>query len=288
MTVELTNERELRQARLHHYREALHAYKLIFEDLLRSAAPITVENIDALEQSLIEEEVRVGRDLILQLKELAPFNEEDHSFVHQSGATCMSTSVTNGMIALKEPFFQKKALEKTRAFTDHIVQNTSSFGKPHEYRSIDDMHKYLKRNDQQHFSKFGETLSRRYHVELTNSLLEAILALHSGQGQVVVQQAAHANLAYEIAVLEEHGQVEIYIRQRDPFTTQGSDSHRLIPLLDWRQNYLWSPLKKIPSSMGHGFESLSANEVLEHLARYSEMDNLGVECISGILIPFGD
>ncbi|MDF1664880.1 MAG: hypothetical protein P1V97_24175 [Planctomycetota bacterium] len=284
----MIKQRELRQARLPLYREALLTYKSIFEDLLRSAAPITENNIDALEQSLIEEEVRIGADLILQLNQLAPFPEEEHAFVHQSGATCMSTSVTNGMIALKEPFFKKKALEKTRAFTDHIVQNTSSFGKPHEYRSIDDMHKYLKRNEQQEFSKFGESISRRYHVELTNSLIEAIMALHSGDGRVVVQQHAHANLAFEIAVLEEHGQADIFIRQRDPFTTQGSDSHRLIPLLEWRQHYLWSPLKKIPSSMGRGFESLSANEVLEHLARYSEMDNLGIECISGILIPFGE
>jgi hypothetical protein len=277
----------VRQEKLALYREALSQYQRFFEQTLKEAAPITAHNIYDVESKLMQEEVRVGCELILQLQSLTPFIENEYAFVHQYGATCMSTSLSNGMIALGEPYFTKESVDRTHAFTHHIVQNTNGFGKPMEYRSIDDMHKYLKRNDQQEFSKDTETLSQRYRVELSNSLIDVIMALHQGEGRVVVQQNAHAQLAYELHVDQSENEINFFIRQRDPFTSYGSHQHRLVPLLEWRECYLWSPLKKIPSSMDHGFESLSASEVLEHLARYEEMDNLGVECVSGILIPLG-
>jgi hypothetical protein len=281
-------QQELRRASLKLYCEATREYQAVFEELLKDASPITEDNINALEQALIEEEVRVGTGVAITLHELIPFIERDYTFVHQTGSTCMSTSLSNGMIALGESFFARETVERTHAFTQHIVRHTCGFGKPFEYRSIDDMHKYLKRNDPLSFQKHNQSLSRRYRVELTNSLIDIIFALHQGLGRVVVQQHAHANLAYEMAVLQENGSTEFFIRQRDPFTSHGSSQHRLIPLFEWREKYLWSPLKKIPSSMGCGFESLDANEVLQHLARYEEMDNLGIECISGILIPLED
>jgi len=229
----------------------------------------------------MQAEVAIGAEYTLELVDLAPCACARYDFVRQTGATCMSTSLANGMIALGEPAFRESAVRRVESFTSHIVANTSSFGKPSEYRSIDDMHKYLRRDEAREASLSGDAkIEHRYRCVLTDSLLDVVTALHSGHGRIVVQQQAHARLAYELLV--ESGAV--LVRQRDPFMGSGSDDHHLIPLAEWRQSYLWSPLKKIPSTMGFGFDRLSQREVREHLARYGEMANLGIECISGILV----
>jgi hypothetical protein len=51
-----------------------------------------------------------------------------------------------------------------------------------------------------------------------------------------------------------------------------------------RRDYLWAPLKKISRLMGpHGFPTLTADELIGHLDRYSSMENLGVYCPSALL-----
>lgn len=275
---------DFRHQRILLYRDAQSAIEASFHEIIHRSSPITVDNVEAVEQALMDKELEHAEKLALELHECTPFPNHDCNFAHQLGSTCMSTSTANGMLVLEEPFFQNQTLERVQAFTQHVVDNTSSFGKPFEYRSIDDMHKYLKRNDHQHFSLGSEQgFERRYRCELTNSLIDVIMAFHSGRGAVVVQQSAHAQLAFQIIVEDQ----QLFVCQRDPFTRHGTDYFSRIALADWRQHYLWSPLKKIPSTMGSGFESLTAEEVLDHLARYESMDNLGVECVSGILIDIG-
>ena len=145
------------------------------------------------------------------------------------------------------------------------------------------MHKYFKRGDAARLRIRGRRLAARYRCELTDCLIEVVAALHGGEGACVVQQHAHARLAYAIHI----DGPDIFVRQRDPFTRHGDDRHSLIELGEWRRTYLWSPLKKLPSTLGHGFDSLSPVEALGHLARYEAMDNLGIECISALILKLG-
>lgn len=280
-----TAETTLLKARLALYREAQRKLGESFNAILAERAPVSVDNVDALEEALIASELAIGLDYARALHDLKPCRRREYPFVHQRGATCMSTSLANALIALGDPFLLEDPPARVHAFTDHVVAHTSDFGKPFEYRSIDDMHKYLRREE--HLGRgsivSGLAMTRRYRCELTNSLIDVIDALHLGRGQVVVQSHAHAQLVFELVVDDQ----EVAVRQRDPFTSYGSERSSLIDLERWRRSYLWSPLKKIPSTMGRGFELLEHHEVLEHLARYEAMDNLGIECISGIILPLG-
>lgn len=250
------------------------------ERLIRDSAPLTADSVPELEAALCELDVEHSLSFCQKLRQLAPPVAKRYRFIHQWGATCMSTSLANGLIALGEPAFlaiESELVETVHAFTSHVVDNTSSFGKPFEYRSVDDMQKYLRRSEHRRFGLLGD-----YELFLSNSILDALLALFTGSGVVVLQQAAHAQLAFELVFDEDPHAVSV--RQRDPFTPGPGDDHNVIQLAEWRREFFWSPLKKIPTTMGRGFDCLSAEETLDHLARYEGMDNLGLECSSAILV----
>lgn len=246
---------------------------------LEEAAPITVESVFVVELVLMEAEVDAAK---AALRELGPPPEDpgEPFFVRQEGTTCMSTSLANGMISLGDEFLIADPDERVTRLTRDIVSRTSAMGKPGEYRSVDDMFKYLERGMLTEFDVDGASFARDYAVRLSCSLLDVVEALWTGRGRLVIQRSAHAHLGYG---LEQSAEGEFLVRMRDPMTRSGP-GYTLLSLEELRQSYLWSPLKKIPRLMGpHAFQSLGAEELLGHLERYDTMENLGVDCPSAIL-----
>jgi len=247
--------------------------------ILEEAEPITAESVYVVELLLMEAEVDAAR---AALANLGPpdYDPGDPYFVRQEGTTCMSTSVANGLITLGEPFLLANPDARVPLLTRDIVARTSAMGKPGEYRSVDDMFKYLESGCLLELDAEGETFSEDYTVRLTNSLIDVCETLWTGHGRLVIQRSAHAHLGFALERLEDGEWVAMF---RDPMMRSGPGYTRL-SFESLRRDYLWSPLKKIPRLMGpHGFQQLGAEELLGHLERYESMENLGVDCPSALL-----
>lgn len=247
---------------------------------LEEAAPITAESVFVVELVLMEAEVHAS---LQALETLGPPKQDpgEPFFVRQEGTTCMSTSLANGMISLGDEFLMADPETRVGRLTDDIVGRTSAMGKPGEYRSVDDMFKYLERGMLREFESDGAQFHQDYAVRLTASLIDVVEALWKGCGRLVIQRSAHAHLGYGIEHDSETGR--FMIRMRDPMTRSGP-GYSLQSLGELRQSYLWSPLKKIPRLMGpHGFNQLGPDELIGHLDRYDTMENLGVDSPSAIL-----
>jgi hypothetical protein len=247
---------------------------------LEEGAPISVESVFVVELVLMEAEIHAAQEA---LATLGPPREDpgEPFFVRQEGTTCMSTSLANGMISLGDEFLLADPDARVTHLTDDIVSRTSALGKPGEYRSVDDMFKYLERGMLLEFESEGARFHQDYAVRICSSLIDVVEALWTGLGRLVIQRSAHAHLGYGIEQDPESGRFRV--RMRDPMTRSGP-GYSLQSLSDLRQNYLWSPLKKIPRLMGpHGFNQLGPEELLGHLERYDSMENLGVDAPSAIL-----
>jgi hypothetical protein len=245
--------------------------------VLEEVEPILPENVHVVELLLMEAEVDAARRA---LREAGPpaYAPGSPAFVRQMGTTCMSTSLANAMISMGEPCFRHDREERVRAFTEDVVANTSSFGKPGEYRSVDDLFKYLESGRLGEIDVLGGRFEGGYTVRLTHSLIDVVEALWTGRGRLVIQRRAHAHLAFGLELTDE----EEWVLMRDPMRATGPGYDR-VTLETLRGDYLWSPLKKVPRLMGpHGFPSLSAEALLGHLERYEEMENLGVDCPSAL------
>jgi len=246
--------------------------------VLEEAQPITADNVHVIELLLMEAEVDAARGALEQLGPPA-FDAGSPYFARQEGTTCMSTSLANGMISLGEPFLRDDPERRVLLVTDDVVARTSSFGKPGEYRSVDDMFKYLESGRLRELADGEERFELDYRVRLTNSLIDVCEALWTGRARLLIQRSAHAHLGFGLEV----AQGELRVKFRDPMTGAGP-GYSLVTLETLRRDYLWSPLKKIPRLMGpHAFPSLSADELLGHLERYDSMENLGVDCPSALL-----
>ena len=248
--------------------------------VLGEAEPIVAENVQVAELLLMEAEVDAARRA---LRQAGPprWTPPETWFVRQVGTRCMSTSLANGMISLGETCFGEgdDREERVHELTEDVVQNTSAFGKPGDYRSVDDLFKYLESGRLARVTPDGAPFSREYRVRLTCSLLDVVEALWSGKGRLLIQRRAHAYLAFGLEVGPEREQVLF----RDPMHSSGPGFDR-ISLETLRRDYLWSPLKKIPRLMGpHAFRRLTADELIGHLERYDEMENLGVDCPSALV-----
>lgn len=255
------------------------AYEKLLRELLARAEPITAENVFDLEAALMGAEIEAAK-MAVHVAGPPVFLPGDPWFVQQDSSTCMSTSLANALITFGEPWFAEETEERVHRFTDHVVSNTSAFGKPGDYRSVDDLFKYLEAGKLKELPFAGD-----YRVRLTNSLIEVCEALWTGRARLVVQRRAHARLAFGLALDDE---AEPVVLMRDPMAPDGR-GHDLVSLDTMRVEFLWSPLKKIPRLMGpHGFEKLSAEELLGHLERYDSMDNLGVDCPSALVYKAAD
>ncbi|MGE0706934.1 MAG: hypothetical protein AB7N76_02915 [Planctomycetota bacterium] len=250
--------------------------------ILEEAAPITADSVYVVELLLMEAEVDAARAALAGLVAglgPPPFDAGEPYFVRQEGTTCMSTSLGNGMISLGEPYLIADPERRVTGLADDIVASTSAMGKPGEYRSVDDMFKYLESGRLLELRDEGAGFSCDYTVRLTNSLIDVCEVLYSGRGRLVIQRSAHAHLGFGL----EQRDGEYVVRMRDPMTRSGPGYSR-VSFETLRRDYLWSPLKKIPRLMGpHGFQELEAEELLGHLERYDAMENLGVDCPSAIL-----
>ncbi|MDC3378806.1 hypothetical protein OAX78_00805 [Planctomycetota bacterium] len=251
--------------------------------VLEEAEPITPDNVEVVELLLMEAELDAVRKALADAGPPA-FDPGQPVFASQWGTTCMSTSLANGMISMGEGLLVEGGEAQVHAFTSDIVESTSSFGKPGEYRSVDDLFKYLESGRLGELDFEGAGFQGDFRVRLTNSLLDTCEALWTGRGRLVVQRRAHAHLVYG---LELDGNT-FWALTRDPMRRTGPGGERLA-MEALRRDYLWSPLKKIPRLMGpHAFPQLSAEALLGHLERYDEMDNLGVDCPSALLFRAED
>lgn len=257
--------------------------------VLAAAEPITEHNVFAVEHVLLEAEVDAARKA-LRLAGAPAFAAGAPRFAQQVGTTCMSTSLCNGMVSLGEPSLQlddDDALERrVHRITSDLVERTSAMGKPGEYRSVDDLFKYLEAGRLREVDLGdGLRVERDYRVRLTCSLLDVVEALWTGRARLLIQRRAHAHLAFGL----ERGRDDAWwVLMRDPMHGTGPGFSRA-SLETLRRDYLWSPLKKLPRLMGpHGFPTLGAEALLGHLARYDDMENLGVECPSALVYRAAD
>lgn len=252
--------------------------------VLEEAQPITHENVAVVEHLLIEAEIDAAKKALRTAGPPA-FVAGAPRFAQQVGTTCMSTSLCNGMISLGEPslLVDDDDLLKRRVhrITSDIVQRTSAMGKPGEYRSVDDLFKYLEAGRLTEVDLGdGLRVERDYRVRLTCSLLDVVECLWTGRARLIIQRRAHAHLAFGLEPDDEGGW---WVLMRDPMHGTGRGFSRA-SLETLRVDYLWSPLKKIPRLMGpFGFPSLTAEALLGHLERYDGMENLGVECPSALV-----
>ena len=255
-------------------------YRRYRQVALEEAAPITAESVFVVELVLMEAEVHASLQALETLGP-PPKDPGEPFFVRQEGTTCMSTSLANGMISLGDEFLLADPETRVGQLTYDIVSRTSAMGKPGEYRSVDDMFKFLERGMLLEFDCEGAKFHQDYAIRLTSSLIDVVEALWTGVGRLVIQRSAHAHLGYGIEHDPDNGR--FLVRMRDPMTRSGP-GYSLQTLSELRQSYLWSPLKKIPRLMGpHGFNQLEPDELLGHLERYDEMENLGVDAHSAIL-----
>lgn len=252
--------------------------------VLDEAAPITEANIAAVEHVLMEAEVDAAKKALRKSGPPA-FVAGAPRFAQQVGTTCMSTSLCNGLISLGEPSLQlddgDDLERRVHRITGDVVDRTSAMGKPGEYRSVDDLFKYLEAERLREVDLGqGLKLERDYRVRLCNSLVDVVEALWTGRARLLIQRRAHAHLAFG---LEREDDDTWWVLMRDPMHGTGSGFSRA-SLETLRLDYLWSPLKKIPRLMGaHGFPTLTAEQLLGHLERYDGMENLGVECPSALV-----
>ena len=253
-----------------------------FETYLRTtveeAAPIEAGNVGVVETLIMEAELDATLEALEEVGEPG-WDPGEPWFARQWGTTCMSTSLANGLISLGEPSLAEDTAARVEALTRDVVEHTSAMGKPGEYRSVDDLYKYLESG------RLGEVelgdgvrCAGGYRVRLTGSLLDVVEALWTGEGRLVLQRSAHAHLVFGL----ECGEGGWGVRRRDPMREEGP-GYDVVGLEELRRDYLWSPLKKIPRLMGFGFERLEAEELLGHLERYEDMENLGLECPSALL-----
>jgi hypothetical protein len=266
------------QAHFDMQREWYSRYRRVLLDEVQANGGITAESVGVVEMMLMEAEVDAAR---AALDQLGPpiFDPGDPYFVSQVGTTCMSTSLANGMISMGDAFLTADPEGRVYLLTSDIVERTSSFGKPGEYRSVDDMFKYLEADRLLELRDGEAGFQTNYRVRLTSSLLDVCAALWTGKGRLVIQRSAHAHLGF--GLVQERG--EFRVCMRDPMRSSGP-GFTTLSLETLRRDYLWSPLKKIPRLMGpHGFPSLKADELIGHLERYAEMENLGVDCPSALL-----
>jgi hypothetical protein len=197
----------------------------------------------------------------------------------------MSTSLCNGLISLGEPSLvvddDGECERRVHRVTSDIVERTSAMGKPGEYRSVDDLFKYLEAGRLREVDLGGGLrVEGDYRVRLTCSLLDVVEALWTGRGRLVIQRRAHAHLAFG---LEREDDDTWSVLMRDPMHGTGPGFSRA-SLETLRLDYLWGPLKELPRLVGPaGFPSLGADELLGHLERYDGMENLGVECPSALV-----
>lgn len=274
-------------------RTTFDAQRAWFERYLRAvldeAQPITEQNVAVVEHLLIEGEVDAAKKALRRAGPPA-FVAGAPRFAQQVGTTCMSTSLCNGMISLGEPSLQvddDDALERrVHRITSDIVERTSAMGKPGEYRSVDDLFKYLEAERLREVDLgAGLRVERDYRVRLTCSLLDVVEALWTGRARLLIQRRAHAHLAFG---LERDDDGAWWVLMRDPMHGTGAGFSRA-SLETLRLDYLWSPLKKLPRLMGpFGFPSLTAEALLGHLERYDSMENLGVECPSALVYRLED
>jgi hypothetical protein len=252
------------------------------DTLLREAEPITVDSVATVELLLMEAEVDAARAALREAG--APrFDAGLPWFAQQVGTTCMSTSLANSFISLGEPLLTTGSEElrelRVYKFTSDVVARTSAMGKPGEYRSVDDLFKYLESGRLRELELEGGRFELDYRVRLTASLLDVVEGLWTGSSRLVIQRRAHAHLAFG---LEREGDTW-WVLMRDPMHGSGQGFSRAT-LETLRVEYMWSPLKKIPRIMGPmGFPSLSADELQGHLKRYDEMNDLGLECPSALV-----
>jgi hypothetical protein len=259
------------------------AFRVFREEALADAEPVDAGNVWELEERLVLAEVDAAA-LALAAVGPPPWDPGSPRFVQQSGTTCMSTSLANALISLGEPCLLEATEARAHALADDIVANTSALGKPGDYRSVDDLFKYLESGRLPTLLLEGGRFAHDYRVRLTASLLDVVEALWTGKGRLVMQKRAHARLAF---ALEIRGEAAPLVRVRDPLSSRAG--HELVSLELLRREFLWSPLKKIPRLMGpDAFESLEASELMGHLTRYDEMDNLGVECPSALVYRVED
>lgn len=263
---------------------AREAFQGLLRQTLERAQPIDGDNVEEIELALMEVEIALVRRA---LRDAGPpaYRPEPATFARQVGTTCMSTSLGNGLLTLGEKTLAADPEDRIAALADDVVSNTSAMGKPGEYRSVDDVFKYLESGRLKSLRWKGDSLEGDYRVRLTNSLADVALALWTGRGRLLVQRSAHARLIF---ALEEGKHGDVVACLRDPMRSPGP-SYEKISLETLRFDYLWSPLKKIPRLFGPGlFSSLSAEELLGHLDRYETMDNLGVDCPSALLYRAAD
>lgn len=250
------------------------AFAKLSRELIEKAQPVTAGNVDELESALMLAEVAAAKTAV-RIAGPPVFLAGDPWFVQQSSSTCMSTSLANALITMNEPWLVEDTERRVLQLTNHIVENTSSFGKPGDYRSVDDLFKYLEAGNLKQLPFGGD-----YRVRLTCSLVDVCEALWTGRARLVVQRRAHARLAFGLALDDE---AEPVVLMRDPMWPDGK-GHELVSLEKLRSEFLWSPLKKIPRLMGpHAFEKLTAEELVGHLERYESMDDLGVDCPSALV-----
>jgi hypothetical protein len=253
---------------------------------LEAEQPITADNIGVVEHVLMEAEVDAARDA---LRDAGPprFEPGSPSFAQQTGTTCMSTSFGNGLISLGEPALatqdDDERERRVHRLAADIVERTSSFGKPGEYRSVDDLFKYCESGRLREVD-VGARFEGDYRVRLTCSLIDVVQELWLGRARLVIQRRAHAHLAFGLAGDPD----DPAVLMRDPMHGTGQGAS-VVPLEVLREEFLWSPLKKIPRLMGpHAFPALTAEALLGHLQRYDTMENLGVECPSALVYRVAD
>ena len=266
------------------FQAAREAFAELMLRTLERAQPIDADNVEEIELALMEAEIALVRRALRDAGAPA-YRPGPLAFARQVGTTCMSTSFGNGLLSLGERCIEADPEERIAALADDIVENTSAMGKPGEYRSVDDLFKYLESGRLATLRFGGETFVGDYRVRLTSSLSDVVEALWSGRARMLVQRSAHARLVF---ALEEAKGGDFVACLRDPMRSPGP-SYDKISLETLRFDYLWSPLKKIPRLFGPGlFDSLSAEELLGHLERYDSMENLGVDCPSALLYRAAD
>src|SRR5438105_10159670 len=113
----------------------------------------------------------------------------------------MLTSLGNGMISFGEMGLAAD-LERVAALADDVVANTNPMGKPGEYRSVDDVFKYLESGRLKEISLAGERIRGDYRVRLTGSLADTCEALWTGRARLLVQRSAHARLVFALEQTE--------------------------------------------------------------------------------------
>ncbi|MEZ0228383.1 MAG: hypothetical protein ACAI25_07135, partial [Planctomycetota bacterium] len=173
------------------------AWRKLLKELLAKAEPITADNIEELEATLMFAEVEAAKAAV-RVAGPPVYQPGEPWFVQQSSSTCMSTSLANALITMGEKWLSEDTEKRVLQLTSHIVANTSAMGKPGDYRSVDDLFKYLEAGLLGELDFEGD-----YRVRLTCSLIDVCEALWTGRCRLVVQRRAHARLAFGLVLDDE-------------------------------------------------------------------------------------